>query len=83
MIRYLFFAAAALSPFLFSFPMTLALSFAAGMYAPLVPFFIGVMTDLLYYTPGAYAWPLASSIGLVLTGVVFMVRRFLKARIMQ
>lgn len=74
--------AALLSPLLFPYPLTLLLSFLAGLVLPPVPLVTGIIADALYFTPGAAAFPIASAAGLSLSVASFFMQRFLKARIM-
>lgn len=69
------------SVFLFPYPLTLVLSFAAGIYVPLTPLAAGIVTDLYYHVRGASALPLGTLWGLSLTLLAVVVRRFVKARI--
>ncbi len=81
MMRYALAALALLSPFLFPYPATLAFSFAASVFLPPVGLLAGLLTDVLYYTPGASGWPIAVIAGLFISIIGFFVRRFLKTRI--
>ncbi len=82
MTRVVLVIAAFLSPFLFPYPATIILSFAAGLVLPPVPLLVGAITDALYFTPGVASFPIASVTGLVLSVAAFFMQRFLKARIM-
>lgn len=82
MARAALVAAALLSPLLFPYPLTLVLSFLAGLAFPPVPFVAGIIADALYFTPGAAWFPAASAAGLALSVGAFFMQRFLKARIM-
>lgn len=81
MIRYALTILALLSPFFFPFSATLVLAFAASVFIPPVALVVGLLSDFLYYTPGASFWPMASMWGLLLSICGLLVRRFLKARI--
>lgn len=80
-MKYSVALAAFFSPFVFPFPATILLSLAASIFFPPVALLAGLLTDFLYYTPGASAWPVASTLGLFLSVLGLFVRRFLKARI--
>ncbi len=78
-----------LSVFFFPYSATALFSFFASLYFPPTAFLVGTLSDLLYYTayPTTYptvmpAFPSASIVGLLLSGVALLVRRFVKARIM-
>mgnify|MGYP003421979206 CR=1 FL=1 len=83
MIRVVVVVAAIFSPFLFPYPATLLFSFAASLYFPLAGVLLGVLTDLLYYVPGASAFslPVGTISGALISGGALLVRRFVKARI--
>ena len=81
-MRYVLALAAFASLFFFPYPATVILALLASLYFPPIALFVGIFTDLLYYTPGASSWPIASLIGLLSSVIAFFVRRFMKARIM-
>jgi hypothetical protein len=81
MIRGVFITAAVLSPFFFPFPATLVLAACASVFFPPIALAVGLLTDLLYYTPTASMVPVATLAGLLISIMVVFVRRFLKARI--
>lgn len=85
MMRATLITAAALSLFLFPYPFTLALSFAASLAFPPVAFLIGIAADILYFVPGEgwQALPAASLAGAGLSLAAFAARHFLKARILE
>gem|GEM_PF-3979572 len=76
-MRAVFVVASLASLFLFPYPMTLALSFAATLFVPFFALVIGIYADLLY---GA-AIPLMTLWGLVLSLAALVVHRFVKTRI--
>jgi len=80
-IRAVFILAAIASPFLFPYPVTVILSFMASMFVPYVAFAIGMLTDAIYLVPQGETLPLATMIGLGVSLFAFLVRRFIKARI--
>lgn len=83
MIRVIIVVAALLSPFLFPFPATLALMFAAATFMPPVALVVGVLTDALYLAPGASWLPVGTLWGIGLTLLGLLVRNFVKARIIS
>ena len=76
------FVFASLSPLLFPFPLTVIASFVASLLW--VPFglLMGIVTDILYWAPGG-GLPVGTSIGVAVTLIAFLVRKFTKARIMS
>ncbi len=82
MMRFVLIALAVLSPFLFPYPVTLALSFVASLFYPPLALVVGILTDLLYYVPSVAPLPLAVLTGLALSIAAFFMQRFLKTRIM-
>ncbi len=73
-------ALALLSPFLFSSAVTVFLGVVAGLYMPAVPFFVGVLVDLLYY-PG-HTLPLGLCGGALVCMITYGVRYLVRTRIM-
>ncbi len=69
-----------LSVFFFPYPATLALSFFASVLFPLAGVAIGLLADLVYYTPAQF--PLATACGALASVLGLLVHRFVKARIM-
>lgn len=69
---------------LVAFPWPLAASFAfiAALFVPPFALLFGVLTDVLYFVPGAYPVPLATLLGLVGFMVAEVVHGFVKTRIM-
>lgn len=72
--------AAFLSVFFFPYPATLGLSFLASVLFPLAGVAVGVVADLMYYTPTQF--PVASILGAGASVLGLLVHRFVKARIM-
>lgn len=66
-----------------AFPWPLAAAFAAiaALFFPPLALIWGVLTDVLYYTPGAYPVPLYTILGLAGFIVAEFVHGFVKARI--
>lgn len=81
MIRIVFIFFAFLSPFFFPFPATLILAFCASIFLPPVGILVGLLTDVLYYTPAVSTLPIATLAGAGISVIAFFVRRFLKTRI--
>ncbi|MCI0597608.1 hypothetical protein L0Y34_00825 [Candidatus Parcubacteria bacterium] len=82
MIKTILIVAALLSVFWFPYPMTLILSFAASFFFPPVAFVVGLLSDLVYFVPGAYPVPLGVSLGLGLSLLAFVMRNVVRTRIM-
>lgn len=80
MLRIVLLGAAFASTFFYPYPLTLALSFAASIVFPPSGLFVGMFSDFLYYT--APELPLATLIGAGVSLLGYVVRRFVKARIM-
>ncbi len=83
MMRFLFVLLALASVFLFPYPATLILSFAAGLFVPAIPLVSGILVDLYYHAPGASLVPLATIYGALLSIAAVVVQRFIKARIID
>lgn len=83
MMRILFSLLALASVFLFPYPLTLALSFAAGLFLPAAPLLAGILVDLYYHTPGAAFIPFGTLAGALIAVLCVLVRRFVKARIID
>lgn len=79
MVRIIVIGTAFLSVFFFPYAITSILSGIASLYFPPTAILVGVLTDLLYYMPPGI--PSASLAGIALSGTAFLVRRFIKARI--
>lgn len=82
-LRFVIILGALLSSFLFPYPMTLVLSFAASVYVPWIAFMIGLMNDALYLVPHDGRIPTATILGALVSLSALVVRRFIKARIMS
>lgn len=83
MMRILFSLLAIASAFLFPYPATLILSFVAGLFVPVIPLIVGILVDLYYHVPGASPLPFATLIGASVSIAAVLVRRFVKARIID
>ena len=72
--------AALVSPFWFPYPFTLLLSFGAAIAFPPVALLVGLIADLVYFSPpAALPWGIVG--GGVMAAAGYIVRRFIKARI--
>ena len=79
-LRVLFVLAPFFALFLFPWPLTLGLSFLAGLIFPPIALIVGILTDVLYH-PGS-GWPIGTSWGLILALIAYVVRHVMKTRIM-
>lgn len=68
------------APFIFPSFIAAILAFAAALIFPPLAILLGMLMDLLY-EPAGY-WPIASIIGVLFCIAGFLVRSFVKARIM-
>jgi hypothetical protein len=66
--------------FLLPWPLTLVLIFFAGLVFPPVALLFGLLADALYYPGTGMLW--GSAAGLILAVVSWVVRHFVKTRIM-
>ena len=80
-LRGVIILSAFLSAFLFPYPFTVLLSFGAALIFPPLGVVIGVLVDVLYFAPGVSAWPHAVLIGLLVSLIALVVRRFVRTRI--
>ena len=83
MMRILLCALALVSPFLFPWPVTVALVFIIALLVPPISFFAGLLTDAAYYASGNGALPLATLLGALGFIVAVFVHRFIKTRIIS
>lgn len=74
---------ALISLFIFPWPVSLALIAAAAFLFPASGIALGVLADILYYSPDVAFLPYFSIYGALLTGLSLLVRRFVKTRIME
>lgn len=81
-LRVVFVGMAFISPFLFPYPFTLALSFIASVFAPWVAVSVGLLMDAIFMIPHQHTVPLATLVGAGISFGALIVRRFVKARIM-
>lgn len=73
---------ALVSPFLFPSVVTFLVVLVAACIEPLVGVVAGILTDLLYATPGMH-FPYATVLGGVLSLIGLFVQQFVKTRIMS
>lgn len=72
-----------LSAILFPWPLTAFLACIVSSVEPLVPLAAGLFADVLYYTPGAGAFPLFTVSGLILSMIAAFVRSQLRPSIIR
>ncbi|HEX7651481.1 MAG TPA: hypothetical protein VF439_02075 [Candidatus Paceibacterota bacterium] len=73
--------AALAAPFLFPWAYAAVLAFALALAEPLAGIACGIIADALYYAPGTAHAPLGTALGFAGTLTAYLVRRFVKARI--
>lgn len=78
MLRSLTSALAFLAAFWFPWPLTAVLAFGASLLLPPVALAVGILVDLLY----AWRMPWGTILGAFGSLLAYLVRRFVKARIM-
>lgn len=88
MMRALFVLLAFLSLFLFPYPYTVLLSLIASLYLPFAALVVGVLADILYFSPlppssGGLSLPVGTLLGALLSVLALFVRRFVKTRIID
>lgn len=83
MMRYILLAFSFLSVFWFPYPVTLILAFAASLFFPWAAVVVGLLSDLLYYSPKAAPFPYMALVGIFISVVAVFVRRFAKERILS
>jgi hypothetical protein len=76
-------AAAILAPFFFPWPLAALAAFALALMEPAAGLALGVILDALYFAHGAAHLPACTLFGLAGTVLAFLVRRFVKTRIMS
>lgn len=81
MMKILAILLAVLSPLLFPAVLATLLVFFAAIVLPPLGLLAGVLTDALYYTPGA-PFPYATLIGAGISVAGYAVHQFIKTRIM-
>ncbi len=79
MIRILFFAVAFFSLFAFPWHYAAILAVILSLFVPLLVLAFGILTDVLYYTPGAL--PIGTLFGLICFGIAFFASRFIRSRV--
>ena len=73
--------AALAAPFLFPWPYAALLAFTLALAEPFAGIACGVIADALYWAPGASHAPLGTLLGFAGTLAAYLVRRFVKTRI--
>lgn len=63
-----------ISTVLFPWPLTLIFALAAAFFEPLVPLAVGLFADTLYYAPQAWAIPVFTIYGALVTAIAIFVR---------
>lgn len=71
------------STILFPWPFTVTLALISSFTEPFVPLAVGVFADTLYYAPQAYALPLFTLFGAVLTTVALLLRSQLRPNLVR
>ncbi len=74
---------ALLSLFIFPWQVSLVCVFVAALFVPPAGLALGIIADLVYYTPGSAFVPYFSVFGLASFGISLLVQRFVKTRIME
>jgi len=72
--------ASVIALFLFPWPVVLLFMLAASLLVTPAGFALGVLYDLIYFTPGSAFLPFMSLWGLALSVLAFLVHRFVKTR---
>lgn len=80
-LRIIVVGSALVSPFLFPYPYSFALSVCASVFVPWLALAVGVLHDALFFVPDAGSLPVASMLGIAASCAALLVRRFVKARI--
>ena len=74
---------ALISLFVFPAPVSAALALAAAFVSPLSAVALGVLADMLYFTPQTYAFWLYTVLGALTAIAAFLARRFVETRIVR
>lgn len=74
---------ALLSLFIFPWQVALVAILAASLMVPPAGLALGLIADLVYYTPGAAFAPYFTLFGVLSFGLSLLVHRFVKTRIME
>lgn len=83
MIRPTFTVLAFISVILFPWPLTVILVLGSSFFIPLLPLAIGIFADTMYYSASVFSFPLFTVLGVVVTGIVFLVRSRLQTSTMK
>ncbi|MFA5942543.1 MAG: hypothetical protein WC798_02630 [Candidatus Paceibacterota bacterium] len=67
----------------FPWPLTALFAVVSSFFIPLLPFAVGMFADTLYYSPQAGTVPLFTLYGAIVTGATILVRRRLRAGIIE
>ena len=81
LIRILTLSVAFMLIFMMPWPITLVGMFGASLLIPVAGLGLGIVADLLYFTPGTAFVPLMTLYGAGISGVALLVHRFVKTRI--
>ncbi|MDQ1299860.1 MAG: hypothetical protein QG636_528 [Patescibacteria group bacterium] len=83
MIRAMTSLIALISLFIFPWQIALVAIFAASLMVPPAGLALGLIADLVYYSPEAAFMPYFTLFGLLSSVLSFLVHRFVKTRIME
>jgi hypothetical protein len=75
--------AALLAPVFFPWPLAALGAFALALMEPVAGLALGVILDTLYFARGVAHLPLCTVFGIAGTALAFLVRRFVKTRIIS
>ncbi len=59
------------------------LTLVIALWEPFAPFIVGILFDVLYWAPGAHAFPIFSMYGLAFSLCAFIVRKRLRSGIIR
>lgn len=82
MVRLALLLLAFFAPFMFPWPLAVALIFLTATGFPILALFGGVLMDVLYFVPGAALLPFGTLLGIVGFLLALFVHDFMKTRIM-
>ncbi len=69
--------------FIFPWQVSVVVIFAASFFVPPAGIALGLIGDLVYYTPGAAFVPYFSLFGIASFGIALLVQRFVKTRMIS
>ncbi len=81
LIRLLTLSVAFILIFMVPWPIALIGMLGASLLVPVAGLGLGIVADLLYFTPGAAFMPLMTLYGAAISGAALLVHRFVKTRI--